>query len=106
MTDMDVAYWMAKYDKLKEDYADLNCHYAAALDKINELEDRWIAVDDRLPEETGRYLVYVENIANYHHLPQNTILADWFFKSWNFTGWEYNKVTHWMPLPKKPKIEE
>lgn len=105
MTDWDIAYWMAKYNTLKEYCANRDCQYAAALSKIAELENPWISVKDKLPEENGRYLVYVENIANYHHLPQNTILADWFFKSWNFTGWEYNKVTHWMPLPKNPESE-
>ena len=39
MTDMDVAYWMAKYDKLKEKYGELREDYTIAEDRIAELEN-------------------------------------------------------------------
>ena len=66
--------------------------------------NEWISVENKLPEKNtcGRYLVYVENIANYRPLLDNVILAVWCFNNWIYDGWEYNRVTHWMPLPSKP----
>ena len=67
----------------------------------------WISVKDRLPKRgIGRYIVYVENIANYRPIPDNTIVADWYFCDWSFPFSEYNRVTHWMPLPQKPESED
>ena len=62
----------------------------------------WIPVDERLPEETGRYLT------------ANKILDDKIdvFDLWFDGGFWYiddedemfdYEVTHWMPLPQPPK---
>ena len=89
-----------KYDQLKEDYADLNCHYAAALDKINELEDRWISVKDKLPEVDDIYLVYI--VANNE--PKNKSIITLYYTNLSKRFIIHDKdnlftVTHWMPLP-------
>lgn len=102
MTDMDVAYWMAKYDQLKEDYADLNCHYAAAEDRINELENPWVSVEDRLPEEGTDVLVTVKNKSCEY------IAVGYYFKREGWTESYTDEAitvapTHWMPLPQLPK---
>jgi len=65
--------------------------------------DRWISVEERMPESSTRALVmrfdYVTNTPFYDLL--------WFDKDewWNrrFSG-DY-AVTHWMPLPEPPKEE-
>ena len=62
----------------------------------------WISVEDRLPEETGNYLVYGK--------PGQIGYIAWAFfdaseQQWcDFNKWEYFKgVTHWQPLPEPPQ---
>ena len=62
----------------------------------------WISVEDRLPETFGRYLVHIESISGYEPR-KNCVFIEYFLGEWIFTGWEYNRVTHWMPLPELPK---
>ena len=63
----------------------------------------WISVKDRLPEESGMYIV----TANDGHA-QRVSFVQWQKKSrrWNLTGARsYWRVTHWMPMPHPPKGE-
>lgn len=58
--------------------------------------DKWISVEDRLPEESDEYLAYCgeyDGICVLHHEVLET-------KSWWITQWK--EVTHWMPLPEPP----
>ena len=76
----------------------------------------WVSVEDRLPDEAGRYLVVKKRIApdelggnrtdivilrffvdNGFKMP--THIPDWINKEIN------EEVTHWMPLPELPKGE-
>ena len=61
----------------------------------------WVDVKDRLPEESGMYIV----TANDGHA-QRVSFVQWQKKNrmWNLTGARsYWRVTHWMPLPHPPK---
>lgn len=69
-------------------------------------QHKWISCEDKLPETSGRYFVYTENIAGYNPLKNREFIADFFGGEWIFTGWEYNRVTHWLPLPQKPESED
>ena len=63
----------------------------------------WTDVKDRLPEESGMYIV----TANDGHA-QRVSFVQWQKKNrmWNLTGARsYWRVTHWMPLPHPPKGE-
>ena len=61
----------------------------------------WISVKDRMPEESGRYIVYAVDGGALHH----TTVAQ-FQKSFHLSGrMAYWKVTHWMPIPEPPKEE-
>lgn len=79
---------------------------------------RWISVQERLPETSGRYLIYETCERKIH-----TLLAyDWpypccdvniayfnFPNHWHYSSrsdQEPNKITHWMPLPELPKENE
>ena len=63
----------------------------------------WISVLDRLPEESGMYIV----TANDGHA-QRVSFVQWQKKNrmWNLTGARsYWRVTHWQPMPQPPKGE-
>ena len=63
----------------------------------------WVDVKDRLPEESGMYIV----TANDGHA-QRVSFVQWQKKNrmWNLTGARsYWRVTHWMPMPQPPKGE-
>ena len=63
----------------------------------------WVSVKDRLPEESGMYIV----TANDGHA-QRVSFVQWQKKNrmWNLTGERsYWRVTHWMPMPHPPKGE-
>ena len=72
-------------------------------EQIAELRSaqEWVSVLDRLPEESGMYIV----TANDGHA-QRVSFVQWQKKNrmWNLTGARsYWRVTHWMPLPEPPK---
>ena len=76
----------------------------------------WISVDDRLPDETGRYLTVKKRIAPDEFGGNRTDIVilrffvdDGFRMPTHIPDWineEINEeVTHWMPLPQTPKGE-
>lgn len=61
----------------------------------------WISVKDRLPEESGMYIV-TANDGHAHRVS----FVQWQKKNrmWNLTGARsYWRVTHWQPMPQPPK---
>lgn len=75
-----------------------------AVAAIREQEQRrWIPVKERLPEESGMYIVtandgYAQRVSFVLWQKRN--------RMWNLTGQRsYWRVTHWMPLPEPPKGE-
>ena len=74
-------------------------------EQISELRSaqEWVSVLDRLPEESGMYIV----TANDGHA-QRVSFVQWQKKNrmWNLTGARsYWRVTHWMPLPPAPEVK-
>ena len=76
----------------------------------------WISVDDRLPDETGRYLAVKKRIAPDELGGNRTDIVilrffvdDGFRMPTHIPDWingEINEeVTHWMPLPPEPRKE-
>ena len=66
----------------------------------------WISVEDRLPEENGRYLVNV-NISHLAFENLYTVAIMAYGKSHGFYLYnDVEKVTHWMPLPEPPTEKE
>ena len=65
----------------------------------------WISVDDRIPENSGNYLVVHRNKYNGN----TSIAIEAYIKcrvgEWWSNDYVYD-VTHWMPLPEPPKKEE
>ena len=67
----------------------------------------WISVEDRLPEPSLLEQLDVHSDWILVHLIYGTITSSMFYherRSWYFgTHTEpFEKVTHWMPLPKPP----
>lgn len=65
----------------------------------------WISVQDRLPEEKGRYLT-----ANKRYGDKIVVFDLWFGGGFWYVEEEDDvfdfEVTHWMPMPNPPKGEE
>jgi hypothetical protein len=63
---------------------------------------RWISVEDRLPEDGKDVLIFVRTMPGWLHMD-----VDWRDgNSWHDnTETDWNKITHWMPLPEAPKEE-
>lgn len=61
----------------------------------------WISVKDRLPEHKGDYLVYWELTPQRYWLSDGIEIVH--FKNNKFFTKDKKNITHWMPLPEKPK---
>lgn len=76
-----------------------------AIEKAPTIEQpTWISVEDRLPIESGKYLVIREYSAWERSL--RDISIEYYsteFEGWFFDGTKLLGVTHWMPLPELPK---
>ena len=64
----------------------------------------WISVKDRLPEESGYYLVFADNGR------REVLSYSKKYQAFNAFDDAYSEeyvipVTHWMPLPERPKGE-
>ena len=75
--------------------------------RIAELEaaQRWIPVSERLPEIGVRVLFYNNFIKNIH---KGWYSGDeWVSEIGVFyNGDKLKRITHWMPLPKLPEVQE
>lgn len=73
-------------------------------EEVAQPEQRWIPCSERLPEESGRYLISVldgvgRRITVAPYQPR--------YKAWTMTGrMAYWKVIAWMPLPEPYRGEE
>ena len=94
-----------------------NCYFDSCLELIADhlitngvTVQEWISVDDRLPDETGRYLVVKKRIAPDELGGNRTDIVilrffvdDGFRMPTHIPDWineEINEeITHWMPLP-------
>ena len=77
---------------------------ASYLIKNGVTVQEWISVDDRLPEESGYYLVF-EDIGRSEVLSYSKKYQA--FNAYDDSYSESNviPVTHWMPMPNPPKGE-
>ena len=82
---------------------------SALLSRIAELEaaQRWIPVSERLPEDGETVFVIIhdgfERFENGNEVARLTYLGNG-----NWWSWESERyvVTHWMPLPQPPEVQE
>lgn len=69
--------------------------------RIAELEEerRWRNCSEELPDKDKYVLAFCPNLKS---IEIARILDD----EWRDFSWNYLEVTHWMPLPEKPKDEK
>lgn len=71
--------------------------------------DKWIRVEDRLPEMYQRVLIKADSscVAGREPKPVNNedldIGCDWVWAVVNDSYYDSHMVTHWRPLPEPPK---
>lgn len=81
-----------------------------------DVEMEWISVKDKLPEKSGRYMVYEvkeehsHNCAAYNYPYPCCGVNIAYFRCFQSSNWEWSSFekykctpTHWMPLPEPPK---
>ena len=93
----------------------------AAEKRIAEIEaaQRWIPVEERLPDDVGSYLVYYHEWSNGDFLPKYDDYRIRVMRFMNNGKWcmpvctdkrcevdTNREVTHWQPLPQPPKEGE
>ena len=61
---------------------------------------KWINVKDKLPEHKGDYLVYEKWIIRGRISDSIEIV---YFRGKSYWAKSNENITHWMPLPEKPK---
>lgn len=83
----------------------------------------WISVNDRLPKETGTYLVNIHQENDERGESGNFVIMAWYQKNpllfvpkeigWILLNEWYDltpklreNISHWMPLPTPPEVEE
>ena len=71
--------------------------YAKAAPIVN---NEWISVEDRLPEEDVRVLVYLDSDRSYTKIDTDRLMTGGLWVRW------FKDVTHWMPLPEPPTEKE
>lgn len=93
------AYDGAKYIENDEDLKEWTSDFVATCGLMERYaavkmsESAWVSVEEELPKQYGKYWVYRKSCDKMHP------------RVWNNTGWAYDndQITHWMPLPEKPK---
>lgn len=75
----------------------LNKDEARAFESDTNDGSKWISVDDRLPDNDNRVIVYMPENRMSHIKIDTDRLVKGRWVRWNTC------VTHWMPLPEPPK---
>lgn len=99
---------------LLDDYKRLLFENRNLKERVAELEaeQRWIPVSERLPEFNKVVAVIDMSDKDSHlcNVYETAILVevrgDTRFGFIGHSGWDSSDVTHWMPLPKLPEVQE
>jgi len=88
---------IAELRDIETDDPEIREAYALAIAALSR--DRWISVEDRLPEEGEWVLIFGPG----YHVPLEGFLIS---GAWIDDQFERRTVTHWMPLPEPPKEDK
>lgn len=95
-TEHDIAEHLKKAADAIEELSKQNEKWEAVVKTALDFIPCWVSVEERLPENDGRYLV-----CNQPYKAQWVMIQEY----WRDSGWSGSSVTHWMPLPEPPKEE-
>ena len=100
--------------------ADNNCRdrlmrdALAYIERLEAAQPKWISVKDRLPEAFQCVIVHVRHTKKWRDKELDP--SKWWRAveedCWSGVGWcgnadeDIHEVTHWMPLPEPPEVEE
>jgi len=76
-----------------------DCNGALAKARLEALQSQWIPCSERLPEDTGNYLVWQKGSG------ESFADVSWFSGDSEFGCKFYYDISHWMPLPTPPEQE-
>lgn len=104
MTKKEIKEALLSYVSIKRSLGDM--------DKVSKLieayfaeepvnDDKWISVEDRLPEEL-EYVLLFDAAAKFYTIGFYS-LGKWHCVDGN---WNVKSFTHWMPLPEPPKTKQ
>lgn len=97
VVDKDELVKALQYDRDQYEKGYINGYYSG----LNA--DKWISVEERLPEENGSYLVVGKTKTAYtSHFYKKRIIHGKVFSA-HFSN---KYITHWMPLPEPPRESE
>lgn len=107
--EQEISKWI-KYPGAGEYY----CGYDDALTAVQDLvadmptitpQSEWVSVEDRLPDTAGEFLVVYHPCYGDKVTSEIRVGIDSFRGKTAWAKRKYQRVTHWMPLPKPPKEE-
>jgi len=117
--------FIAQVEKLKKEFdfaaemaVMINADRLKHIEKIEELEwklknvtkefDDWIYVNDRLPDEGGRYWCYVEHLTDlgFSYFQWNCAYNENEKRFSDNTLIDVERVTYWRKLPEPPKQQK
>ena len=80
--------------------------YKSDVNLLNNKLDKWISVDEALPDYYERVLVVCTNPWSNDPV-RHVSIATYFGKPFGKPAWsQHREVTHWMRLPALPTIQE
>ena len=93
------------------------CEHQDDMDLIDDMPatdvqsvDRWISVDDRLPEIDERVFVYIPKPDNHYNIEiayiseGNDDYPYWVLRDKSqFYSTRFHYISHWMPMPEPPQ---
>lgn len=128
LADVKAEYKAAKGEFTKSRFAAYISAIQSMIDVVDSVEtadvqhvDRWISCEDRVPDESGKYLCYLatdemEVVEFCREIEDDECNNNYPFGVWNTypsddggecREWiEILEVTHWQPLPEPPKDGE
>ena len=82
-------------EDLSREYESIAASLNESVELVRKLQSpRWVSVTERLPEDSGDYLVY-DSCGNIFQNFYGTVVRRWSARN--------GMVTHWMPLPPAPE---
>lgn len=92
--------WRTAYGRVKMELEEYKETIVPALmDKIEELEQRWIPVTERLPEN-GQVVIVCDIRENWTGCWEYRYGGEW---ADNYLTFSTSDITHWMPIPEPPR---